>query len=210
MPMSATASTTGSSLVDPHQQTVLRQLVQAGERGDKTARRIAQRARIVLLASEGRSLEDIARQEGISTRTTWVWRADFMRDGVPALTPKRCNPPPAVSINDQQRAALETIHPPPPPFGCGRAARGYATNLLQVGFLTRAKRRCSKHVRSHTYVSTTEKPLVATGQPALGWPFIRGILIGLYWVVSRAVKPYIQPAPRLTTPRFGVYYPRQW
>ncbi len=113
MPMSATASTTGSSLVDPHQQTVLRQLVQAGERGDKTARRIAQRARIVLLASEGRSLEDIARQEGISTRTTWVWRADFMRDGVPALTPKRCNPPPAVSINDQQRAALETIHPPP-------------------------------------------------------------------------------------------------
>ena len=107
LPMSA--STTSSPLVDPHQQTVLRQLIQAGERGDKKARQIAQRARIVLLASEGHSLEDIARQEGISMRTAWVWRADFMRDGVPALTPKRCNPPPVISINDQQRAALEEL-----------------------------------------------------------------------------------------------------
>ena len=103
------ASTTSSSLADPHQQTVLRQLVQAGERGDKTARQIAQRPRIVLLASEGHSLEDIARQEGISMRTAWAWRTGFMRDGVPALTPKRCNPPPTVSINDQQRVALEEL-----------------------------------------------------------------------------------------------------
>ena len=107
--MSMSASTTSSSLADPHQQTVLRQLVQAGERGDKTARQIAQRARIVLLASEGHSLEDIARQEGISMRTAWAWRTGFMRDGVPALTPKRCNPPPTVSINDQQRVALEEL-----------------------------------------------------------------------------------------------------
>ncbi len=107
MPMSA--STKGSSLIDPHQQMILRQLVQAGERGDKTASQIAQRARIVLLASEGRSLEDIARQEGISMRTAWAWRTDFMRDGVPALTPKRCNPPHTVSVNDQQHAALEEL-----------------------------------------------------------------------------------------------------
>ena len=84
-------------------------MVQDGERGDKTAQQIAQRARIVLLASEGHSLEDIARQEGISMRTAWAWRTGFMRDGVAALTPKRCNPAPTVSINDQQRAALEEL-----------------------------------------------------------------------------------------------------
>ena len=42
-------------------------------------------------------------------RTAWAWRTSFMRDGVPALTPKRCNPPPTVSIGDQQRVALEEL-----------------------------------------------------------------------------------------------------
>ena len=109
MPMSATTSTTGSSLTDPHQRTALHALVQAGEGGKQEMQKIARRARIVLLAAEGYSLKEIARRLGVSTCTASEWRTRFRRWGLAALSQPRCNPPPRIILSAGQRNALKKL-----------------------------------------------------------------------------------------------------
>ena len=54
-------------------------------RRPKTAQALAVRARIVLLAAEGRSNSDIARQLPATLRTVWKWRQRYLDQGLDGL-----------------------------------------------------------------------------------------------------------------------------
>lgn len=54
-------------------------------RRPKTAQALAVRARIVLLAAEGRSHSDIARQLPATLRTVWKWRQRYLDQGLDGL-----------------------------------------------------------------------------------------------------------------------------
>jgi len=50
---------------------------------------LSRRARIVLLASAGRSDAQIARTLGISRKTAWRWRTRFLQEGIAAIESER-------------------------------------------------------------------------------------------------------------------------
>jgi transposase len=53
-------------------------------RGRKIAVRVVERARIVLLAAEGKQNREIAEISGATRRTVGVWRRRFDEKGLPA------------------------------------------------------------------------------------------------------------------------------
>jgi transposase len=75
----------------------------------------AQRARIVLLASEGLPNAVIARQVGVSTPTVLAWRTRYDAGGVEALAdlPRSGRPP----VIDEAAVVVATLNPPPPELG---------------------------------------------------------------------------------------------
>lgn len=62
-----------------------RQLLLAWIRAGKTPQRVVRRARIVLLAADGVSGREIARQLGVSTHTVSLWRRRYLSGGPSAL-----------------------------------------------------------------------------------------------------------------------------
>lgn len=71
------------------------------------AREISRRAKVILLASEGRSGRQIARQLDMATASVVNWRTDFIRLGIPGLMPPRTSR--ASSVTPEQRSALEQL-----------------------------------------------------------------------------------------------------
>lgn len=71
--------------------------------------RLAQRARIVLLASEGLANAEIARREGVQELAARMWRGRFVERGVAGLrdAPRRGRPTAAIVLNEEERAELE-------------------------------------------------------------------------------------------------------
>ena len=90
--------------IDANQQKRLEHLVRSG----KTPQKIVLRARIVLLASQGRPNHAIARQLDTSRPTVLLWRERFSHAGVPGLMrdAKRPGRKPALSA-DQVKAVVQ-------------------------------------------------------------------------------------------------------
>src|SRR2546430_8278984 len=74
--------------IDPNQRKRLAHLVRAGT----TPQKVAQRARIILLASEGMPNRAIAQAVDVSRPTVLLWRARFAAAGVPGLLRERPRP----------------------------------------------------------------------------------------------------------------------
>jgi len=97
--------------VDENQRKRLQQLVVSG----KTPQKVALRARIVLLAGEGRANHAIAKELRISRPTVLLWRDRFERRGVPGLLKDaaRAGRRKSVSAEVVKRVVEATMHTTP-------------------------------------------------------------------------------------------------
>jgi len=98
-------------LDDPKREQLL-QLVRAGT----TPQKVAQRARIILLAAEGLPNQVIAARLGTSRPTVLLWRARFTREGVASLARDRPRPgrKPRLAPEVVQRVVETTLQTTPP------------------------------------------------------------------------------------------------
>lgn len=94
-----------------------RAVIEARLRAPTTEQRDVLRARIILLAAEGRSTRSIARAVGAMPRTVSLWRGRFAREGLAGLADQP-RPGPAPKYNDEtgQRILAVLEHPPPKGF----------------------------------------------------------------------------------------------
>ena len=76
---------------------------------------LAQRVRIVLLASEGMRNAEIAERLGVSRPTVNRWRARYVEGGIDALADEER--PGRPKIIDPRRIVTATLKPPPPSLG---------------------------------------------------------------------------------------------
>ena len=87
-------------------------------RAPTTAQRDALRARIVLLAGEGRSTRSIAQTVGAMPRTVSLWRGRYAREGLTGLADKlRPGPKPKYTAVTGKRILAVLERPPPAGFG---------------------------------------------------------------------------------------------
>jgi transposase len=96
-----------------------RQVLEARVRAPTTEQRDVLRARIVLLAADGRSTRSIAKMLGVMPRTVSLWRGRYARDGLSGLAGKRLpGAKPKYDVRTGQRilAVLEGA----PPAGFAR------------------------------------------------------------------------------------------
>jgi hypothetical protein len=81
-----------------------RAVLEAQIRAPTTEQRDVFRARIVLLASEGRSTRSIARMLETMPRTVSLWRGRFAREGLPGLRERpRPEPEPKYTVETGRR-----------------------------------------------------------------------------------------------------------
>ena len=85
-------------------------------RSGKTPQRVVARAMIVLAASEGTSINAIARQFGISRPTVYLWRTRFQEAGVLGLVQDAPRPGRRPALSPEKIAAVvdATLHTTPP------------------------------------------------------------------------------------------------
>lgn len=97
--------------VDENQRKRLQHLANSG----KTPQRIAMRARLVLLAGEGRANHAIARELGISRPTVLLWRERFAKHGVTGLLKDAPRPGrrKAITAEVVKRVVEATMHTTP-------------------------------------------------------------------------------------------------
>src|SRR5262245_34490652 len=94
-----------------------RTVLEARVRAPTTEQRDVLRARIILLAAEGRSTRSIARELGTMPRTVSQWRARFARDGIAGLKDKlRPGPAPKYALEAGKRILAVLDRPPPVGF----------------------------------------------------------------------------------------------
>src|SRR3989442_283945 len=100
-----------SLALDAPQRKRLAFLVRAGN----TPQKLAQRARIILLAAAGRPNAAVAREVGVSRPTVLLWRARFARGGVPGLSfeQPRSGRKPTVTPERIQKVVEATLHTTP-------------------------------------------------------------------------------------------------
>ena len=97
-----------------------RAVLEARVRAPTTEQRDVTRARIVLLAAEGRSTRSIAATVGVMPFTVSTWRGRYAREGLSGLADKpRPGPKPRYDATTGRRilAMIEG----PPPSGCSPA-----------------------------------------------------------------------------------------
>jgi transposase len=94
-----------------------RAVLEARLRAPTTEQRDVLRARIILLAADGRSTRSIARTVGTMPRTVSLWRGRFARDGLGGLTDKpRPGPTPKYGTESGRRILAVLDKPPPAGF----------------------------------------------------------------------------------------------
>ena len=96
-----------------------RAVLEARIRAPTTKQRDVFRARIVLLADEGRSTRSIARMLGTMPRTVSTWRGRFVRDGLAGLGNKP-HPGPAPTYGDETGRRILAVLDREPPAGFAR------------------------------------------------------------------------------------------
>lgn len=95
-----------------------RRVLEARVRAPTTAQREVLRARIVLLADEGRSTRSIAHRVGTMPRTVSLWRGRYAREGLAGLADKpRPGPKPKYGADTGRRILAVLERPPPAGFG---------------------------------------------------------------------------------------------
>jgi transposase len=96
---------------DDNQQKRLQALVQSG----KTPQKVALRARIILLAAQGRPNHAIAQELQVSRPTVLLWRGRFQQAGVPGLLKeaKRPGRKPKLSPDKIKTVVEATLHSTP-------------------------------------------------------------------------------------------------
>ena len=94
-----------------------RSVLEARVRAPTTEQRDVFRARIVLLAAEGRSTRSIARVVGTMPRTVSLWRGRYARDGLAGLAGKpHPGPAPKYEAGTGKRVLAVLDRPPPAGF----------------------------------------------------------------------------------------------
>src|SRR5712692_2968213 len=126
-------STTTSRRVSDEQRAVLERWVGA----HSTPQSVAMRARIVLLASEGVSNSEVARELGVSRPTVILWRKRFAAGGTQALTetkPGRGRKPtiPAAKINAIVQATTQSTPPGQTHWSCRSMAKAQGVSPATV------------------------------------------------------------------------------
>ncbi len=98
--------------VHENQRERLTYLAKAG----KTPQKIACRARIVLMAGEGRPNHAIARSLGVSRPTVLLWRGRFAARGVPSIMKDAARPGRRKAIDGEtvKRVVRATLRTTPP------------------------------------------------------------------------------------------------
>jgi transposase len=96
-----------------------RAVLEARIRAPTTEQRHVLRARIVLLAAEGRSTRSIAAEVGTMPRTVSTWRGRFARNGLFGLADKQ-RPGPAPKYDAQTSRRVLAVLERPPPAGFAR------------------------------------------------------------------------------------------
>lgn len=96
-----------------------RAVLEARLRAPTTEQRQVFRARIMLLAAEGRSTRSIAREVGTMPRTVSGWRARFAREGLAGLADKP-RPGPAAKYGAETGQRILALLDQPPPKGYAR------------------------------------------------------------------------------------------
>jgi transposase len=95
-----------------------RAVLEARLRAPTTPQRDALRARIVLLADEGRSTRSVAEMVGTMPRTVSLWRGRYAREGLAGLADRpRPGPKPRYDARTGQRILAVLEGPPPAGFG---------------------------------------------------------------------------------------------
>lgn len=94
-----------------------RAVLEARLRAPTTPQRDVLRARIVLLAADGRSTRSIARELGTMPRTVSLWRGRYAREGLSGLAERpRPGPKPKYTEATGRRILAVLERPPPPGF----------------------------------------------------------------------------------------------
>jgi transposase len=109
-----------------------RAVLEARVRSPATTQRDALRARIVLLAAEGRSTRSIASELDVVPNTVSTWRGRYASDGLAGLADKP-RPGPKAKYTDETTRRVLAVLERPPPAGYGRWMGGLiATELGDV------------------------------------------------------------------------------
>ena len=91
-----------------------RSVLEARLRAPTTQQRDVLRARIVLLAGEGRSTRSIAKAVAVMPRTVSLWRGRYAREGLAGLAEKPHPGPPAKYDAQTAKRVLAVLDRPPP------------------------------------------------------------------------------------------------
>ena len=95
-------------VLTPEQQTELTKLSRSG----RTSVRLAQRARIVLLASQGLENKDIAQEVGVGRVAVARWRQRYLESGIEGIEKDLPRGAPALKVDVAQLVALTTQSKP--------------------------------------------------------------------------------------------------
>src|SRR5271155_312442 len=129
----------------------------------------AQRARIVLLASDGVSNTAIASRTGVSRPTVIAWRARYETSGIGGLVDRaRSGRPRSL---DHGEIVAATLTPPPPKLGVTHWSSRLLANHLGISFSAVAKAGRGGRVqprRSATVRFSTDPELVAKVTDVVG------------------------------------------
>ena len=96
-----------------------RLVLEARLRSPTTEQRDVLRARIVLLADEGRSTRSIAKNVQVMPRTVSLWRGRYAREGLAGLADKP-RPGPAPRYDAESNRRILAVLDGPPPAGFAR------------------------------------------------------------------------------------------
>ncbi len=138
-------------------------------RSSSIAAALAQRARILLLAAEGRSNSDIGRLVGVSLPTVRSWRDRYATGGIDALGDRPRSGRPAV--HDEHTIIAATLEPPPAKLGVTHWSARLLADHLDLSFATVARiwRRWGlKPWKAETFKFSTDPELEAKIRDVVG------------------------------------------
>jgi transposase len=130
---------------------------------------VAQRARIVLLASEGLRNAEIAERVGVSRPTVNVWRSRYVDAGMAGLVD--VGRPGRPKTVDQRKIIAETLRPPPARLGVTHWSSRLLANRLKLDHATVLKAWRSFGVtpwRIETFKFSTDPELIAKVTDIIG------------------------------------------
>ncbi len=133
---------------------------------------LAKRARIVLLAAEGRPNAQIARTVGVSRPTVIGWRDRYRQGGIPALEDEpRSGRPPEISEADVVIATLADEGRPPARLGITHWSARFLAAELGISFASVARIWRKWKIRPHrieTFKFSTDPELESKVRDVIG------------------------------------------